>query len=47
MTEAQVNSPLQTKVEIVLIEGELRETVNQLGITTLVAGLHDKTFLYR
>jgi len=42
---------LQAKVEIVVTEGELGETVvamvNQLGATTLVVGLHDKSFLYR
>ena len=42
---------LQAKVEIVVREGELGETVvatvNQLGATTLVVGLHDKSFLYR
>ncbi|RLN36047.1 uncharacterized protein C2845_PM03G30970 [Panicum miliaceum] len=38
-------------MEIVLTEGELGEkvmaTVNQFGATTLVIGLHDKSFLYR
>lgn len=42
---------LQAKVEIVVTEGELGETVvatvNQLGATTLVVGLHDKSFLFR
>lgn len=42
---------LQAKVEIVVTEGELGETVvatvNQLGASTLVVGLHDKSFLYR
>ncbi|XP_062191654.1 uncharacterized protein LOC133895383 isoform X1 [Phragmites australis] len=42
---------MQAKVEIVVTEGELGETVvatvNQLGATTLVVGLHDKSFLYR
>ncbi|TVU22236.1 hypothetical protein EJB05_31920 [Eragrostis curvula] len=42
---------VQAKVEIVVTEGELGETVvatvNKLGATTLVVGLHDKSFLYR
>lgn len=42
---------VQAKVEIVVTEGELGETVvatvNQLGATTLVVGLHDKSFLFR
>lgn len=42
---------MQAKVEIVVREGEVGETVvatvNQLAATTLVVGLHDKSFLYR
>jgi nucleotide-binding universal stress UspA family protein len=42
---------VQAKVEIVVTEGELGETVvatvNKLGATTLVVGLHDRSFLYR
>jgi len=45
------NGIAEAKVEIVVTEGELGETVvatvNQLGATTLVVGLHDKSFLYR
>ncbi|KAL6847752.1 hypothetical protein ACP4OV_021880 [Aristida adscensionis] len=45
------NGIAEAKVEIVVREGELGETVvatvNQLGATTLVVGLHDKSFLYR
>ena len=47
----RIDRMLQAKVEIVVTEGELGETVvatvNQLGATTLVVGLHDKSFLYR
>ncbi|ONM30563.1 uncharacterized isoform X3 [Zea mays] len=44
------NGIAEAKVEIVVTEGELGETVvatvNQLGASTLVVGLHDKSFLY-
>jgi hypothetical protein len=42
---------MQAKVEIVVTEGELGDavaaTVDKLGATTLVVGLHDRSFLYR
>jgi hypothetical protein len=42
---------VQAKVEIVVKEGELGETVvatvNKLGATALIVGLHERTFLYR
>ncbi|KQK02357.1 uncharacterized protein LOC100832853 [Brachypodium distachyon] len=45
------NGIAEAKVEIVVREGELAETVvatvGQLAATTLVVGLHDKSFLYR
>jgi hypothetical protein len=51
LTTQRIDRLLQAKVEIVVTEGELGETVvatvNQLGATTLVVGLHDKSFLYR
>jgi hypothetical protein len=51
LTTQRIDRMLQAKVEIVVTEGELGETVvatvNQLGATTLVVGLHDKSFLYR
>uniref|UniRef100_A0A0E0B9Y5 Uncharacterized protein n=1 Tax=Oryza glumipatula TaxID=40148 RepID=A0A0E0B9Y5_9ORYZ len=37
---------MQAKVGIVVREGEVGETVNQLAATALVVGLHDKSFLY-
>ncbi|KAL6626588.1 hypothetical protein ACP70R_030314 [Stipagrostis hirtigluma subsp. patula] len=44
------NGIAEAKVEIVVREGEVGDTVvatvNQLGATTLVVGLHDKSFLY-
>ena len=46
-----IDDEVQAKVEIVVTEGELGETVvatvSQLAATTLVVGLHDKSFLYR
>uniref|UniRef100_A0A0D9UVY7 UspA domain-containing protein n=1 Tax=Leersia perrieri TaxID=77586 RepID=A0A0D9UVY7_9ORYZ len=45
------NGIAEAKVEIVVREGEVGETVvatvNQLTATTLVVGLHDKSFLYK
>ncbi|XP_070033977.1 uncharacterized protein [Nicotiana tomentosiformis] len=43
---------LQTKTEIVVAQGDqdgekIAEMVREIGVSTLVAGLHDQSFLYR